>query len=112
MSETIYTKEYENTLTVIEIEPAKVIPEKVLPARKYEYGFLLSQRDSIQNQWDEQLAQKAKEIEEINLVRGEEKAFVEKLILEADKLGIIVKQEVVVEEVVAEVVVEEVVALL
>lgn len=93
--ETTYTKVDNHTISVIEVKPQEIIHEKVLPAKEYEYSFLLKQRDSIQNQWDEQLAQKNKEIEEINTNRGAEKEKVDNLISEAKKLGIVDKVDVV-----------------
>lgn len=88
MSESQYIKKDDYTITIKEVIPEEIIPEKVLPDRDYNYTFLLKQRDDIQTQWDEQLVAKNKEIDEINQKRQEEKAFVEKLIVEAEKLGI------------------------
>lgn len=93
-----YTKKNENEIAVVEVIPEKIIPAETLPEKVYSYAFLLKQRDDIQTQWDEQLAQKANEIDEINTKRAEEKAFVEKLIAEADKLGVVNKLEASVEE--------------
>ena len=85
---TTYTKKSTHEIAVVEVVPEKVIPAETLPEKIYDYGFLLKQVADIQSQWDEQLAQKQKEIVEINEQRGKEKAFVEKLITEAKKLGI------------------------
>lgn len=93
-----YTKVSENELAVVETIPEKIIPAETLPAKVYEYSFLKKQVIDIQNQWDEQLAQKNAEIAEINEKRGAEKAEVEKYILEADKLGIAEKIEQPIEE--------------
>ena len=85
---TTYTKKSEYEIAVVEVIPEKVIPAETLPEKVYDYSFLLDQVVDIQSQWDEQVAQKEKEITEINEQRGKEKAFVEKLIVEAKKLGI------------------------
>jgi len=93
--ETKYIKVDNHTIRFIEVQPQEIIPENVLPAVEYEYSFLLKQKDSIQNQWDEQLAQKNKEIEDINVLREAEKVRIDNLILEAKKLGIVDKVDAV-----------------
>lgn len=90
--ETEYTKKSEHEIGVVEVIPEKIIPAETLPEKVYDYNFLIGQRSSIITQWDEQLAQKQKEIDEINTKRAEEIAFVEKLISEAEKLGITEKK--------------------
>lgn len=92
ITETTFVRKDNNTLIVHEVEPERLIPANFLPAKEYDYAFLLKQRDDIQTQWDEQLAQKDKEIANINEQRSKEKAFVEQLIMEAGKLGIVEKE--------------------
>lgn len=87
-----FTKKDENTILFQEVKPEVIIPSETLPEKEYDYNFLLKQKDDIQKQWDEQIEQKNKEIVEINERQGKEKAFVEKLIAEADKLGIVAKK--------------------
>lgn len=93
--ETTYEKKDDNTIIVNEVKLQEIIPEKVLPAKEYDYSFLKKQVLDIQKQWEEQLAQKKNEIDEINIKRAEEIAFVEKLITEADKLGIKIKSDII-----------------
>lgn len=95
--ETIYTKKDESTIIVQEVKPEEIILEEILPEKEYDYVFLLKQKENIQKQWDEQIEQKNKEILEINERQSKEKIFVEKLILEANKLGIVAKVESVLE---------------
>lgn len=85
---TTYKKVGEYEIEVVETQPEEIIPEKTLPSKVYEYGFLLKQRIDIRSQWNKQLIQKQKEVDEINAKCGKEMAFVESLIAEADKLGI------------------------
>ncbi len=79
-----YEKIDEQRLSVVEMKPAEV-----LPAKTYDYGFLKQQLINIQEQKDRD-----------NALRDAEIAEVEKLIVEADKLGIIEKVEAVIEPVV------------
>ena len=86
--ETKYTKKENSTLVVQEVIPAQVIPEKLKEPVEYSYDFLKQQKIDIQKQWDEMLAQKNKEIEEINSARQKEMDFVDEMIAQADLLGI------------------------
>jgi hypothetical protein len=86
--ETKYTKKENSTLVVQEVIPAQVIPEKLKEPVEYSYDFLKQQKVDIQKQWDEMLAQKNKEIEEINSARQKEMDFVDEMIAQADLLGI------------------------
>ena len=67
------------------------VPAKELPPVMYEYSFLLKQKVDIQKQWDEQIAQKNKEIDDINLARQAEIDEVSALISGADNLKIVAK---------------------
>lgn len=51
--ETTFVRKDNNTIIVHEVEPEKLIPANILPAKEYDYAFLLKQRDDIQIQWDE-----------------------------------------------------------
>jgi hypothetical protein len=83
-----YTKVNSGTISVVETVPQEIVAAKVLPAKQFSYDFLLKQRDEIQKQWDAQVAQKQAEIVEINARQAKELAFVNKLIAEANKLGV------------------------
>ena len=103
--ETKYSVKNYSTLVVEEVIPEKVIPAEVKEAKEYDYNFLKQQKVEIQKQWDEMLAQKNKEIEEINSARQKEMDFVDELLKKADELGIVAKE--VVEPVEVEEVLEE-----
>jgi len=105
MQKTKYSVKNYSTLVVEEIIPEKVIPAEVKEAKEYDYNFLKQQKVEIQKQWDEMLAQKNKEIEEINSARQKEMDFVDELLKKADELGIVAKE--VVEPVEVEEVLEE-----
>jgi hypothetical protein len=92
--ETKYTKKENSTLVVQEVIPAQVIPEKLKEPVEYSYEFLKNQKVDIQKQWDEMIAQKNKEIEEINSARQKEMDFVDELLKKADELGVVAKEEV------------------
>lgn len=96
-----YKKVSEYEIEIVETKSQEIIPEKVLPAKVYDYGFLLKQKIDIRSQWNKQLVQKQKEVDEINAKRGEEMAMVEKLIAEANRLGITENpKSVIIEEVI------------
>jgi hypothetical protein len=105
--ETKYTKGDYSTLVVEEVIPEKVIPAEVKEAKEYDYTFLKQQKVDIQKQWDEMIAQKNKEIEEINSARQKEMDFVDEMIAKADELGVVAKEEVKPVEEVKEVLQEE-----
>lgn len=71
----IITKIDENTIQV-EKEEIKT------SVNKYDYNFLLSQKEAIEKQRDEYVAARQKELDEINL-----------LISEAEKLGVKAREE-------------------
>jgi predicted lactoylglutathione lyase len=82
-----YTKKDETTLLVT--KPIENI-EKPAETQEYKLSFLKEQVLSITKQRDEMIALKEKELAEV-----------EKLIVEAEKLGIVEKEEVV-EEIIEE----------
>jgi 5-enolpyruvylshikimate-3-phosphate synthase len=86
--ETKYSIKNYSTLVVEEVIPEKVIPAEVKEAKEYDYTFLIKQKADIQKQWDEMIAQKNKEIEEINAARQKEMDFVDAMIAKADELGV------------------------
>jgi hypothetical protein len=92
--ETKYTKKDYSTLVVTEVIPEKVIPAVIKEPVEYDYTFLKQQKVDIQKQWDEMIAQKNKEIDEINSARQKEMDFVDEMITKADELGVIAKEEV------------------
>ena len=94
MEQTKYSVKNYSTLVVEEVIPEKVIPAEVKEAKEYDYTFLKQQKVDIQKQWDEMLAQKNKEIEEINSARQKEMDFVDEMIAKADELGVVAKEEV------------------
>jgi hypothetical protein len=90
--ETKYSIKNYSTLVVEEVVPEKVIPAETKPAKEYDYNFLKQQKVEIQKQWDEMLAQKNKEIEEINVARQKEMDFVDELLKKSDELGVVAKE--------------------
>jgi hypothetical protein len=92
--ETKYTKKDYSTLVVTEVIPEKVIPAVTKEPVEYDYTFLKQQKVDIQKQWDEMIAQKNKEIDEINSARQKEMDFVDEMITKADELGVVAKEEV------------------
>jgi cbb3-type cytochrome oxidase cytochrome c subunit len=86
--ETKYSVKNYSTLVVEEVIPEKVIPAEVKPAVEYDYNFLKQQKIDIQKQWDEMIAQKNNEIDEINSARQKEMDFVDEMIAKAEELGI------------------------
>ena len=108
MEQTKYSVKNYSTLVVEEFIPEKVIQAEVKEAKEYDYNFLKQQKVDIQKQWDEMIAQKNKEIEEINSARQKEMDFVDEMIAKADELGVVAKEEVEpVEEVKEEVKIEK-----
>ena len=83
------TKLNDNSISVI--KEVDAIPAKELPPVTYDYDFLLNQKESIQKQWDEMVAQKNKEIDDINTARKAELDEVVALLSEADKLEVVAK---------------------
>jgi len=98
--ETKYSIKNYSTLVVEEVVPEKVIPAETKPAKEYDYNFLKQQKISIQKQWDEMIAQKNKEIEEINSARQKEMDIVDDLLKKSDELGVVAKEVKPVEEVI------------
>ena len=92
--QTIFTKQDNNTIIINEFKPTVIISGYFLPPKRYDYSFLLKQKNDIQNQWDFQISGKYKEIDEINVARSGEMVFVDKLISESNKLGIVAKTEI------------------
>lgn len=86
--ETKYSIKNYSKLVVEEVIPEKIIPEEVKEAKEYDYTFLIKQKADIQKQWDEMIAQKNKEIEDINATRQKEMDFVDVMIAKADELGV------------------------
>ena len=94
MEKTKFSIKNYSTLVVEEIIPEKIIPAETKSAVEYEYSFLLKQKEDIQKQWDEMVAQKNKEIEDINVARQKELDFVNEMIAKADELGVVAKEDV------------------
>lgn len=97
--ETQYIKKDYSTLIVKEVVPQQIIPEQIKEDKEYSYNFLIKQKEDIQKQWDEQVAQKNKEIEDINIARQKELDEVKELLFKCEEVGI--TGEVVNEEIVA-----------
>lgn len=51
----------DNTIDVVKVEPETVVPEKTKTVR-YDYDFLLEQRERIQKDYDETVARHAVEL--------------------------------------------------
>lgn len=97
--ETQYIKKDYSTLIVKEVVPQQIIPEQIKEDKEYSYNFLIKQKEDIQKQWDEQVAQKNKEIEDINIARQKELDEVKELLFKCEEVGI--TGEVINEEIVA-----------
>jgi hypothetical protein len=93
--ETKYSVKNYSTLVVEEVIPEKIIPAVTKEPVEYDYDFLKKQKVDIQKQWDDMLAQKNKEIDEINVARQKEMDFVDEMIAKADELGVVAKEEVI-----------------